>query len=96
MSTTDQGAGVQPNFTFYWIGMIMALLCVGLACSRNTELLWRLQPEGLPLCWAAGLIAILAFLAAEYWHQTAPSEDPAPSLSEVAESASLETEFADV
>ena len=100
MSTTNQSAAVQQKwtFTFYWIGVIMTVLCVGLACARNTQWVSNLQPAHFPLSWAAGLIAILAFLASEYCEPAPPAKDRgARHFSEQrVESSSWSTEFADV
>jgi len=100
MSTTNQSVAVQPKwtFTFYWIGVIMTVLCVGLACARNTQWVLNLEPAHFPLCWAAGLIAILAFLASEYCDPATTAKDRGPrQLSEERdESSSWSTEFADV
>jgi hypothetical protein len=97
MSTNDRMTVQQRvTDTFYWIGMAMSVLCIGLESARNTELVWRLEHANFPLSWAVGLMAILAFLASEYWY-------PAPSKvratrdvpAEVSESLPWETEFAD-
>jgi len=100
MSTTNQRAALPQKCsdTFYWIGITMSVLCIALAVASNTESLSRVQPADFPLSWVAGLAAVLAFLASEYFDPPAPakvrrarrwSEEPL-------EASSLETEFADV
>lgn len=80
------------NSTLYWMGIVMSALCVALTCARNTELVLRFEHTGFPLSWAAGLMAIVAFLAAEYC-------DPVPALqpvrAELPDSLPWENEFAD-
>jgi len=81
----------------YWIGITMSVLCVALTCARNTKALVRFEHTGFPWSWAAGLIAILAFVIWEYC-------SPAPLVrrrsarsvaTEVPESLRWENEFAD-
>jgi hypothetical protein len=104
MSTTNQKAAVQQAWTdkwsdtFYWIGITMSVLCIALAAASNTELLSRFQRADFPLSWVAGAIAILAFLASEYFHSATPAKVPdARRFSEERlEGSSLETEFADL
>jgi hypothetical protein len=83
--------------TFYWIGIAMSVLCVATASARNTELLGRFEHGSFPLSWAAGLIAIAAFLASEYFHPAAPAKKRAERRfpTELPESLPWETEFAD-
>jgi hypothetical protein len=90
---------VQQKFTatFYWIGVTMSVLCFALAWARNTELISRFSLANFPLPWAAGLIAIVAFLVAEYCHPPSPAKEcGAHRLPEtLSESSALETEFVD-
>jgi hypothetical protein len=65
MSTFRRGGTTGPYDIFYWIGVIMALACVGLAFAGNVEAFWRFEHTGFPVSWALGLMAILAFLGAE-------------------------------
>jgi hypothetical protein len=84
------------NATFYWLGMALSVACISLVLARNTELLWRFEHADFPLAWASGLIAILAFLAAEYLDPATaekPSVRPAPEV--LPENPTWETEFAD-
>ena len=71
----------------YWIGVAMTLACFALLLAGNTEVLWRYEHSGFPLSWAAGVIAVLSFLAAEFC--TLPS-DPGSEQEELALSAELE------
>ncbi len=50
---------------FYWCGVLAAVACFTLAVSSNTALGWRLEHTQLPSSWLMGLIAIVAFIAAE-------------------------------
>jgi MFS family permease len=50
---------------FYWIGIVMSLACFAAVLAGNTEVLWRFEHTGFPMSWAFGVIAVLAFLAAE-------------------------------
>ena len=61
---------------FYWIGVASTLACVAFVLAGNTELVWRFEHTGLPLSWAFGGAAILAFLVDEFCDSTAslPSE----------------------
>ena len=53
---------------FYWIGVTMALACFAFVMAGNTELIGRFEHRGLPLSWAFGVAAVLAFVAAEVCH----------------------------
>jgi hypothetical protein len=97
--STNQRMEVQQKLadTFYWAGMAMSVTCIALAWSRNTELVGRFEHASFPLSWAAGIIAILAFLAAEYCHPAPPAKERgarrAPEM--LPENLPWETEFAD-
>jgi len=98
MSTNPRTATQQKwTNTFYWIGMAMSVLCIALAWARNTELVGRFDHANFPLAWAAGIGAILAFLASEYCHPAPPAKERraqrAPEM--LPESLPWETEFAD-
>jgi len=82
----------RTTFTLYWMGITMSVLCVALTCMRNTEPVGRFEHAGFPLSWAAGVMAIIAFLAAEYC-EPVPARQPAPV--EVSQSLPWENEFAD-
>ena len=75
--------------TFYWIGVAMSVVCVALV--------GRVGKAPFPLSWAAGAVAILAFLAAEYCHPAAPAKDRGARRvsQEQPENLPWETEFAD-
>jgi hypothetical protein len=51
--------------SLYWIGIVMTLGCVAFVLAGNTEVLWRFEHAGFPMSWAFGVIAVLAFVAAE-------------------------------
>jgi hypothetical protein len=82
----------RTTVTLYWMGIIRSVLCVALTCMRNTELVGRFEHAGFPLSWAAGVMAIIAFLAAEYC-EPVPARQPVPV--EVSQSLPWENEFAD-
>jgi len=50
---------------FYWIGVAMAIACLAFVLAGNTEVLWRFEHVGIPVSWAFGAVALLAFVAAE-------------------------------
>jgi hypothetical protein len=85
------------NVAFYWLGIALSVVCVSLVLARNTALLSRFEHAEFPLAWAAGLTAIVAFLAAEYFDPSTTIEkrsaSPVPEM--LPESATWETEFAD-
>ena len=82
---------------FYWIGVVSSGLCVALALARNTDLAARFDHSNFPLAWAAGVIAILAFLAWEYFYPAPPPKkriiQRVPEMPR--EAPQWETEFAD-
>jgi hypothetical protein len=53
---------------FYWLGVAMTLACLGLVLAGNTESFWTFEHSRFPLSWMFGGVAILAFLAAEFFH----------------------------
>jgi|HubBroStandDraft_5_1064220.scaffolds.fasta_scaffold1853177_1 hypothetical protein len=66
MSDNQTSSRPSENL-FYWLGVIAATVCLVLAFMGNTEIGWRFEHLDVPASWAAGLIAILAFLGAEYF-----------------------------
>ena len=52
-------------WTFYWLGIAMAVACVFLVLAGNTENLWRFEHTRIPWSWAVGIGSILAFVVAE-------------------------------
>jgi hypothetical protein len=52
----------------YWIGIALTVACCTLILASNTDWVWRLEHVGVPLSWACGGVAVLAFLAAEFCH----------------------------
>jgi hypothetical protein len=99
MSATNARVATQQKWTvtFYWIGITMSVLCIALSWARNTELLGRFEQADFPLSWAAGVIAIVAFLASEYCHPAPPPKQRAvrPFPEAFREPSTWETEFAD-
>jgi hypothetical protein len=68
---------------FYWIGVVLAGTCVTLAFFSNSDNVWHLASTRIPFTWAAGLLAIGAFLAFElcdstFASSTEPSRDALP------------------
>jgi hypothetical protein len=53
---------------FYWIGVIMTLVCFAVVLASNTNPLYRFEHSRLPLSWLSAGIAIFSFLAAEFCH----------------------------
>ena len=58
----------------YWIGVVMTLTCIALVLAGNSEALHRFEHTGLPLSWALGGVAIIAFLGAEFGLHEKPAE----------------------
>ena len=67
----------------YWIGVAMAVACAVLVFAKNTELLWRFEHAAFPLSWAAGIGAILAFLAVEFCDSTSAATAETESALEI-------------
>ena len=55
---------------FYCAGGVMTLVCLVFILGGNTELLYQSEHTGFPLSWAFAGLAILAFLAAEFFGST--------------------------
>jgi hypothetical protein len=68
-----RGTGLVIQDAFYWLGVALAGACLVLILARNPELVWQFNQTGIPLSWIAGVVSILAFLAAEYY-DAAPVE----------------------
>ena len=66
MSTTVRNWTAGLYAGFYWIGVIMTVVCVALALAGNTDLIYRFEHSRFPLSWIAAGVAMLAFLAAEF------------------------------
>jgi len=62
----NQSASSVNRYSFYWIGVVMAVACFVLAFASNTALVARFATAGIPLSWMAGAVAIIAFLAYEF------------------------------
>jgi hypothetical protein len=96
--STDPKLAAQQKLTdaFYWMGIATSVLCVVLVSARNTALVGRFDHASFPAAWAAGLIAIVAFLASEYFHPAPPAKKRAPRyILEPAAELQWETEFGD-
>ncbi len=50
---------------FYWCGVLAVIACLTFALSSNTALGWRWEHMHLPASWLMGVVAIVAFIAAE-------------------------------
>ena len=57
----------------YWTGVVAVLACIFLILAGNTDFAWRLEHTQLPLSWIAGIVAIVAFLVAEYCGSAFPT-----------------------
>ena len=58
----------------YWIGMAAVLASLACIVAGNTESVYQFEHSGFPLSWAFAAAAIVAFLAAEFFH---PVDDTA-------------------
>jgi hypothetical protein len=62
----------RPSWTvytgFYWIGTAMMLACFALILAGNTEPVYQFEHTRFPLSWVFAIVAIFAFLAAEFCH----------------------------
>ena len=52
----------------YWGAVAMSLGCFALVLAGNTETVWRFEHVAFPLSWTFGIAAMVAFLAAEFFH----------------------------
>ena len=43
---------------FFWSGVLMALICVGLILAGNTEPVYQLERTTIPLSWAFAALAV--------------------------------------
>ena len=59
---------------FYWSGIVLALICMGLVFAKNTALVARWERAPLPLCWIAGIGAMVAFALSELCEWAASRE----------------------
>lgn len=51
--------------SFYWTGVVLAVVSLSLALARNSTLLDSWRGPGIPWSWVAGVVAIFAFVCAE-------------------------------
>jgi hypothetical protein len=70
----------------YWIGVLMTLTCLACILAGNTQMAYRFEHTGFPLSWALAGLAVLAFLAAEFFRPAAvlSSEESQDESSEFA------------
>ena len=68
----DAFLAAQGKWTafFYWAGIVLAFVCMGLVLTKNTALVARWEHAPLPLCWIAGIAAMIAFALSELCNWT--------------------------
>jgi hypothetical protein len=73
----------RRNWTggFYWVGVAMTAAFIAVVIAGHTVIAARLERTDFPLSWALAAGAVLAFFAAELFHQAAPREPEAPRSS---------------
>ena len=76
----------------YWFGILLSVGCLALILTGNTEVIWRYEHTGIPVSWVAGMCAILAFLAFEYFESRSPAT-PSASLEFSADAGAREPEL---
>jgi hypothetical protein len=81
----------------YWTGVATTLACLALVPAGNTDPVWHFEHRGFPLSWALAGAAVIAFLAAEFFHSVwaRPTEAEAPSLQLATEWANPKVDPAD-
>jgi len=89
MSTTERDSTSAFFAGFYWIGVLMTLVCLAFILAGNTQMAYRFEHAGFPLSWALAGLAVLAFLAAEFFR---PAELP-PSDESQDESSEFDPEW---
>jgi hypothetical protein len=86
--TLSPAQGKSSAF-FYWAGIVLALVCMGLVVAKNTPLVWRLETAPLPVCWLAGVGSIVAFILSELCDRVGSGPSPAPGQAESTPAAEL-------
>jgi len=56
----------------YWIGIAFSVACIALVLAGNTSAVSQLEHTRMPLSWLLGILAIVAFMAAEYFDRAEP------------------------
>ncbi len=69
MSANRRGWLTGYSAVFFWTGVAMTLLCLGLILASNTEPFYRLDHASVPVPWILGGLAIISFVAAEHCHR---------------------------
>jgi hypothetical protein len=64
--TENQTSPRLSQSLLYWLGVVGSAVCICLIFAGDTHMVWRYEYTNVPASWAAGLIAIFAFLGAEY------------------------------
>jgi hypothetical protein len=68
---------------FYWLGFVLGAACVWLILVGHTTLLGRFDEDRSLLLWLVGSLAVVAFMAREYFEallSPTPQKAPAPEL----------------
>ena len=90
MSSTERDSTAALFAGFYWIGVFMTLACLALILAGNTQVGYRFEHGGFPMSWALASLAVLAFLAAEFFR---PAALPASDESQDEESSEFAAEW---
>ena len=61
----------------YWMGIALSVLCLGLVLAGNTRTVSQLEYAKMPLAWLFGILAIVAFMGAEYLELAEPTRPDA-------------------
>ena len=79
---------------FYWVGIVLALACMGLVLAKNTPFVIRWERAPIPLCWLAGIGSILSFILAEACDRAnpGPEQERSPYDAALAEATAPEAE----
>jgi RES domain-containing protein len=75
----------------YWVGVVMAAACLILTATGNTSFGWRFEHAGVPLSWLAAGLAVICFLAYEYYEPGFATE---PEMAPEAETEVFDQELA--
>jgi hypothetical protein len=65
--TDNQTSPRLSQTLLYWLGVLASAVCIVLIFAGNAQIAWRYEHTSVPASWAAGLIAIVSLLGAEYF-----------------------------